>query len=133
MTSWVWLFRNKSSLLILYFVHPRFTCQTPKNPKILFSLHGAVTTSRVAWRNLFEHWSIQSALLAQMTKMPLVNLGLTEGQMRSKSSQNNTFKVFDQTWAFQRFVATVTKFDLKLILGGPKNSNFDLVVRMGSN
>ena len=71
--------------------------------------------------------------LAQMTKMPLVNLGLTEGQTRSKSSQNNTFQGFWSNLSFRRFLANVTKFDLKLILSGPKNSNFDLVVRMGSN
>ena len=32
--------------------------------------------------------------LAKMTKMPLVNLGLTEGQTMSKSSQNNNFHDF---------------------------------------
>ena len=31
---------------------------------------------------------------AKMTKMPLVNLGLTEGQTMSKSSQNNNFHDF---------------------------------------
>ena len=49
--------------------------------------------------------------LVKMTKMPLVTLGLTEGQTRSKSTQNNTlhgftinpslseiFNKFDQVW-----------------------------------
>ena len=29
------------------------------------------------------------------------------------------------------FVTTLTKFDSKLILGGPKNPNFDLAIRTG--
>ena len=56
---------KKGQLLIPYFVHPRFGCQTIKNPKILFSLHGAARTSRMTWRNLFGHWSTQSAFLSQ--------------------------------------------------------------------
>ena len=40
--------------------------------------------------------------LAQMTKMPLVNLGLTEGQTRSKSSQNNTFQGFWSNLSFSK-------------------------------
>ena len=72
---------------------------------------------------------------AKMTKMPLVNLELTEGQTRSKSSQNNTFHgfFFYQTQASQRFLATLTKFDQKLISGGPKNPNFDPIIRTGWN
>ena len=38
--------------------------------------------------------------LAQMTKMLLVNLGLIEGQTRSKSSQNNTFQGFWSNLSF---------------------------------
>ena len=64
MTSWVWIFRNRSSLLISYFVHPWFACRTLKNPKILFSLHRATRTSRVMWCNLFGHRSVQSALFS---------------------------------------------------------------------
>ena len=45
---------------------------------------------------------------AKMTKMPLVNLGLTENQTRSKPSQNNTFHSFTSN---PRFLATLTKFD----------------------
>ena len=41
--------------------------------------------------------------LAKMTKMPIVKLGLTEGQTRSKSSQNNNFHdFFYQTRASQK-------------------------------
>ena len=55
-------------------------------------------------------------LLAKMTKMPIVNLGLTEGQTRSKSLQNNifhgftsnlssseVFSKFDQAWPLVDF------------------------------
>ena len=38
--------------------------------------------------------------------------------------------VFHQKRASQRLLATLTKFDSKLILGGPKNPNFDLTVKM---
>ena len=48
-------------MLILYFVCSRFACRTPKNSKILFSLHEAARTSRMIWRNLFRHRSTQSA------------------------------------------------------------------------
>ena len=98
-------------LLIPYFVHPWFACQTPKNPKILFSPHKVTRTSRVTWRNPFGHRNTQSAFSAKMTKMPLVKLGLNEGQTRSKSTQNNNshsfspnasfseiFSHFDQVW-----------------------------------
>ena len=53
-----------SSLLILYFVCPWFACWTPKNPKILFSFHGATRTSRMPRRNPFEHRSTQSAFFS---------------------------------------------------------------------
>ena len=70
----------------------------------------------------------------KMTKMPLVNLGLNEGQTRSKSTKNNTFHIFfHQTWASRRFLATLTKFDLKLTPSGPKNPNFDPAVGIGWN
>ena len=42
-------------VLIPYFVCPWFACQTSKNPKILFPLHGVVRTSRMTWRNPFGH------------------------------------------------------------------------------
>ena len=65
--------------------------------------------------------------------MPLVSLGLTKGQTRSKSPQNNIFMVLYRTWAPRRFLATLTKFDLESILGGSKNTNFDLDARMDWN
>ena len=65
----------------------------------------------------------------KITKMPLVNLGLTEGQIRSNSIQNNTFHSFSSNSSFSEILATLTKFDLKLISCRPKNPNFDLIVR----
>ena len=53
------------SVLIPYFVHPRFACQTSKNPKISSSLHGAIGTSRMTWCNPFGHWSTQNASFSQ--------------------------------------------------------------------
>ena len=44
-------------------------------------------------------------------KMPLVNLGLTKVQTRSKPSQNNTFIVLHQIRASRKFLETLTKFN----------------------
>ena len=41
--------------------------------------------------------------------------------------------VFHQTWVSWRFLATLTKFDLRLTLGGFKNPNFDRAARTGWN
>ena len=55
--------------------------------------------------------------------------------LKVKTSQNhpkNTIFMFlHQTRATQWFSLTLTKFDLKLTLKGPKNPNFDLTVKMG--
>jgi len=48
-------------VLIPYFFCPRFVCRIPKNPKILFSLHGAARTYRMVWCNPFGHRSTRSA------------------------------------------------------------------------
>ena len=53
-----------------------------------------------------------------MTKMPLVNFGLTESQNRSKS-------------VTRRFLSILTKFDLRLTLWSTKNSNFDPTSKIG--
>ena len=116
---------------IPYFVRPRFVFWTPENPKISFSLYGAMRTSRVMWRNSFWLQSTRNAFFSQ--KCPWLALGLTEDQTRSKFPQNNIFHSFTQTWASQRFLATLTKFDPKSILGEPKNPNFDSVARTAWN
>ena len=43
-------------------------------------------------------------LSTKMTKMPLVNPGLTEGQIRSKSSQNNIFHDFISNPIFSKIL-----------------------------
>ena len=48
---------------------------------------------------------------AKMTKMPPVNPGLAKSQTKSKSPQNSTFHNFTSN---SSFLATLTKFDLKL-------------------
>ena len=63
--------------------------------------------------------------------MPLVNPGSTKGQTRSKSSQNNTFHGFLSNPSFSEIFGI--KFDLNLTLGGAKNPNFDLAIRMSWN
>ena len=59
----------------------------------------------------------------KMTKMALVNLGLTESQTRLKPSQNNTFHSFTSNLSFLEifgnFWPSMTKFYLELTLGGP--------------
>ena len=74
--------------------------------------------------------------LVKMTKMPPVNLGLTEGQTRSKSSQNNIFMVLYQTQAPRRFLASLTKCDSELTPSEltpsePRNPYFDPAVKTG--
>ena len=66
--------------------------------------------------------------LAKMTKMPLVNLELTEGQNPHKIIP---FIAFHQTRASRRFLTTLTKFDLKLTLGELENPNFDPAIGTG--
>ena len=65
------------------------------------------------WRSVTrsDTEALRVHFLDKMTKMPLVNLGLTESQTRSKSSQNNTFHGFSPNRAFRRFLAILTKFD----------------------
>ena len=115
-------------LLWPYFFHPWFVCWTPKNPKILFSLHGAMRTARLMWRNPFGHWSNQSASFNQNDQNAPVKLVLTKSQTRSKSSQNNIFHGFTSNPSFSEIFS---KFDLDLTLCGPKNPNFNLGVRTG--
>jgi len=52
-------------MLIPHFDHSRLVCRTPENPKILFSLYGAMRTSRTLWHNPFEHRSTQNAFFSQ--------------------------------------------------------------------
>ena len=65
-------------------------------------------------------------------KCPWSTLGWLKVKVGSKSSQNYIFHFFlHQTWVTQWFSSTLTKFDSRLTLESNKNSNFDLVVRIG--
>ena len=55
---------GRCQVLILYFVPLRFACRTLKTPKILFSLHGAASSSKMTWCNLFGHRSPQNAFFS---------------------------------------------------------------------
>ena len=80
---------------ILYFVHSRFVYQTLKISKISLFYWGG-PWDHLDWHGL-THSSVKALKVpfqVKMTKMPLVNLGLTEGQNWSKPHQNNIFHVF---------------------------------------
>ena len=57
----------------------------------------------------------------KMTKILLINLGLTEVKQGQNPYKITPFIVFHQTRASRTFLATLTKFDLKLTISGPKN------------
>ena len=56
---------------------------------------------------------------AKMTEMPLVNPGLTESQIKSKSLQNSTFQSFTSNPSFSEIFGKFDQVDLKLTPGGP--------------
>ena len=95
-------------LLILYFVRPLFACRTPKIQRYYFLSMGP--QEHLEWRGAtcLNIGVLKVPFLAKMTKMPLVNLGLTESQIRSKSSQNNTFHSFTSN---PSFLETFGNFD----------------------
>ena len=53
---------------------------------------------------------------AKMTKISLVNPGLTESQTKSKFPQNSIFHSFTSSLSFSEIFGN---FDLELTLGGP--------------
>ena len=70
---------------------------------------------------------------AKMTKMPLVNLRLTEGQMKSKPSQNNIFHSFTSNLSFSEIFNNFDQIWPGVDLGGPKNPNFDSAIKTSWN
>ena len=118
-----------SLVLISYFVCLDLRAGPRKIQKYYFLPMGP--REHPKWRGIthLDTRTPKVSFSAKMTKMPLVNLGFTEGQTRSKSTQNNTFHTFHQTRPSRRFLATLTK----LTSGGPKNPNIDSVVRTGWN
>ena len=65
--------------------------------------------------------------------MPLVNLGLTEGQTRSKSTQNNTFYSFSSSSSFLEIFSNFDQVWPEVDFGWVQKPNFDLVVGTGWN
>ena len=61
--------------------------------------------------------ALKVPFLVKLTKMPLVNLGLTKIQTRSESSQNDIFHAFTSNPSYSKIFV---KFDLMLTLGGTK-------------
>ena len=63
--------------------------------------------------------ALKVPLLAKITKTPLVNLGLTERQTKSKSSQNNFFHGFISNPIFLEIFGNFDQVDSEFTLGGP--------------
>ena len=106
----------------------------PKNSKNIIFSPRIMGTSRSSWFNPFEHQSTQITFQIKMTKMPLVNTGLTKSQNLSKPHTKTIFFFFiflHQTWGYLRFLSILTKFDLRLTLNSNRKPNFDPTVRMG--
>ena len=72
-------------------------------------------------------------LSAKMTKMPLVNPRFDRRSNEVKTLTNNIFCSFTSNPSFSDILTTLTKFDPKSTLCGPKNPNFDLIVKTGWN
>ena len=62
--------------------------------------------------------------------MPLVNPRFDRRSNEVKTLKNNIFHSFTSNSSLSK---NFDKFDQKSIMGGPKNPNFDLTVRMGWN
>ena len=62
--------------------------------------------------------------------MPLVNPRFDRRSNEDKTLKNNIFHSFTSNSSLSK---NFDKFDQKSIMGGPKNPNFDLTVRMGWN
>ena len=65
---------------------------------------------------------------AKLTKIPLVNRGLTMSQSWSKSSQNNIFHVSTSNLSYS---VILVKFDPRLTLESSKNPNFNPTIWTG--
>ena len=69
---------------------------------------------------------------AKITKMPPINPRFDQRPNEVQTLAKQRFSQFyTKPKLLGDFVTTLTKFDSKLILGGPKNPNFDLAIRTG--
>ena len=55
--------------------------------------------------------ALKLSFLTKMTKILLVNLGLTEGQTKSKLSQNNTFHSLTSNQSFSEIFGNFDQID----------------------
>ena len=99
------------------FCPPLICILDPENSKnIIFSLWGHEYMYNGMTHPVQTSEHSKCLFSAKITKMPLVNLGLTEGQNPHKTT---FFMVLYQTRAPRRFLATLTKFDLELTPSRP--------------
>ena len=66
--------------------------------------------------------------LAKITKMRLVNPRFDQRSNKVKTQKNSFFHSFTSN---SILLKNFDKFDPKSVMGGPKNPNLDLTVRMG--
>ena len=93
------------------FCPPLIYVSNPKKPKNIISLHGVTRTYVMAWHNLFEHWSAQSAFFSQNDqnalgqpwidrksyKVKILKKNIFHGFI-SNSGSSKIFINFDQVW-----------------------------------
>ena len=124
--------------MIPYFVCPRFACWIPKIQKCYFLSIGL-------WEHPEWHSATRSNTRApkvhfstKMTKMPPINLGLTKGQIRLKSSQNNIFHGFTSNPSFSEIFGKFDQVWLSLTRSWPRMALKTLILiqqskRVGTN
>ena len=123
----------------MYFVHPWFTCHTPKLQKydflfFIYFYRGTMGKSRLLWFNPFENRSTQSAILGQNDQNAPSQPRVEWRSKLFKTTPKQHFSCFSHhTWGYQRFSSTLTKFDLKLTPNDDQKPNFDLTLRTSWN
>ena len=105
-------------------------CQTLKIPKILTFFQGL-------WKHLDWHGATHSGIgalevpfLVKLTKMPLINLKLTEVKVGQNYPKTKFIMFLHQTQATRWFLSSLTKFYPRLTPVGTRNPNFDSTVRI---
>ena len=95
----------------------------PENSKsIIFSLWGHRNIKIDVVQPVLASEYSKCLFKSNWPKCPWLTLG-------SKLSQNNIFHVSTSNLSYLVILSTLTKFDLRLTLGGTKNSNFYLTIR----
>ena len=93
-----------------------------------------VLREHLEWRGATRS-STQSASFSKNDQNTSVTLGLTEGQTRSKATQNNIFHGFTSNSSFSEIFNNFDQVWASLTrsqsYAGPKNPNFDPAVKTG--